>query len=377
MSGAFLQNGSTVNATNPGACLRLGNGPGSFGSYTLNAGTLNFSPNVIVVGESGTGNLSINGTTISSGNILVGINSGSSGTLNLNGATISCLGISTGSGSSTVNLTGTVTFDCQGVDPVVSAAMGGTGGLTKNGEGTLTLTGRNTFSGPTAVNSGTLAVHTSANDGRLDLTASLTINSGATVSVVGNNSLFGFGNFRVPVTVNAGGILTIGGNSTAHIKGQVYLNGGTLASTDTGSGSFGTRNLDQGTVTTSGGPMTSLISAQNVLLATPTTFNIPAGATNGIDLAVSGYFFSGALIKSGTGVMQLAGTNTYTGGTTISAGTLQLDDGVNRIGVVTNNIVNNANPGVRQSFRPNALRTASAVRARSLKPGQANLPSQL
>ena len=31
-----------------------------------------------------------------------------------------------------------------------------------------------------------------------------------------------------------------------------------------------------------------------------------------------------ALTKSGTGTLTLTGTNTYTGGTTISAGTLQL-----------------------------------------------------
>jgi autotransporter-associated beta strand protein len=48
-----------------------------------------------------------------------------------------------------------------------------------------------------------------------------------------------------------------------------------------------------------------------------------------------------AMVKVGTGTLQLSGTNTYTGGTTIASGTLQLGDGV-RNGSVLSNITNNA-----------------------------------
>jgi outer membrane autotransporter protein len=47
-----------------------------------------------------------------------------------------------------------------------------------------------------------------------------------------------------------------------------------------------------------------------------------------------------ALIKSGTGVLTLTGTNTYTGGTTISAGTLQLGNG-GTTGSITGNVIDN------------------------------------
>src|SRR5262249_1201215 len=47
------------------------------------------------------------------------------------------------------------------------------------------------------------------------------------------------------------------------------------------------------------------------------------------------------LTKAGTGTFTLTGDSTYTGGTTISAGTLQLGNG-GTTGSVTGNIVNNA-----------------------------------
>lgn len=342
-TGAYLQTGSTVTAVNPGSWLRLGDCPGAAGYYTLNAGTLNLSNNLTVVGESGAGVLNINSASASLGDVILGLNSGSTGVLILNGATLNVRGISAGSGTNTVNiLAGGVTIDSQGFDAVASPIMAGAGRLTKIGAGTLTLTGRSTFTGPTIINGGTLETKTGANDGRLDFTSSLTINDGATVLVTGDNALFGFGNYVIPVTNNAGGTLTIASNHTAHIKGAIYLNGGTIDSADAGPNPYGTWNLDQGKITTLGGPVSSTISAKNVLLATPTLFNIPAGATNGIDLNVSGYFYAGEIVKSGTGVMQLSGTNTYTGGTIISAGKLQLGDGVSRIGVVTNDITDNS-----------------------------------
>jgi len=379
-TGAYIQNGSAVNATNTGNWLRLGDCPGAVGYYTLNSGILNLSNNLVDVGESGTGILNLNGGSAYLGNLVVGVNSGGAGTvtfsnsllnvleivggnnsatsiLNLNGGTVQASANNTSfmNGLTTADIeAGGVTFDSQNYNIAISQALSAGssgGGLTKIGSGNLTLTGYNTFTGPTVVNAGMLTINGANNTSSvLSDTASLTINNGATVSVIANNSLFGYGSYVVPITINAGGALTISNSSTAHIKGLIYLNGGTLASFDTGLGGNGTWNLDQGSVTVNG-PATSTISALNVLLASPTTFNVSSGATNGIGLSVPGYFYGGALVKSGAGTMVLSGTNTYTGGTLISGGTLQLGDGINRNGVISGNITNNgtlvfANPNV-------------------------------
>ena len=61
---------------------------------------------------------------------------------------------------------------------------------------------------------------------------------------------------------------------------------------------------------------------------------------------------TGGLIKNGDGTLMLTATNTFTGGTTISAGTLQLGDGTTRNGSVSGTITNNgaliiANPSAQ------------------------------
>jgi autotransporter-associated beta strand protein len=76
----------------------------------------------------------------------------------------------------------TVTFDGSGSSTVTGAIGGGanSGGVTKNGTGTLTLTAANTYTGNTMVSNGTLAL---ASSGQVTGTTNVTIAAGATLDV--------------------------------------------------------------------------------------------------------------------------------------------------------------------------------------------------
>jgi autotransporter-associated beta strand protein len=221
---------------------------------------------------------------------------------------------------------------------------GAGGGLTLSGPGMLTLTNgaAETYTGPTVVNGGTLALYgpNGATSG-IYLSSSLTINNGGTVQVNADNSLAGSAGAvgNLPVIINAGGMLTglstadTGAGPSSHIRGVLTLNGGTLATGGTGlQAAYGTWDLDDGVVV-NGGATASTISALDVVpdQGGGTVFNVANGGTSsGVDLNVTGSFINGSsthdtgIIKTGAGTMALSGTNTYAGATTISAGTLEI-----------------------------------------------------
>jgi autotransporter-associated beta strand protein len=91
------------------------------------------------------------------------------------------------------------------------------GGLKKLGSGTLTLTAANTYTGPTTVSNGTLAVSGSL------ATGAVTVQNGGTLA--GNGSLGG------AVTVNVGGSIApagIGVVGSLTVSGNILLNGTTV-----------------------------------------------------------------------------------------------------------------------------------------------------
>ena len=142
----------------------------------------------------------------------------------------------------------------------ITGQISGTGALVKRGTGTLTLSGPNNYTGSTTVNAGTL---------RAGSTTAFGSNSAVTLADVTSTVLDLNGN---DISI---GSLAGGGN----IGGTVVLGNKTL---------------------TTGGNNTS------------TNF---AGAINGT---------GGNITKVGSGTLTLSGNNSYTGGTTINAGTLAI-----------------------------------------------------
>jgi autotransporter-associated beta strand protein len=251
---------------------------------------------------------------------------------------------------------------------VVSGALSGSGGLTKLGSGTLSLSGANTYSGGTVVSAGELSGDTTSLQGAITNNASVvfsqTTNGTYAGSLGGSGSLVKSGLGTVIFTgVNSqggttisGGTLQIGSGGTSGSLGGAITNNGTLAFNrsdnltqgDAISGSGNLTKAGNGTLTLSGanaysggtlvsagalsGDTTSLqgaITNNASVVFSQTTNGTYAGALGG----------SGSLVKSGAGAVILTGANSQ-GGTTISGGTLQIGNGSTSgslAGAITNN----------------------------------------
>ncbi|EDZ1349031.1 autotransporter outer membrane beta-barrel domain-containing protein [Salmonella enterica] len=162
--------------------------------------------------------------------------------------------------------------------------IGGTGRVEKSGDETLTLSGSNTYTGGTLINGGTLVASNVEALGTGDVTdnATLALNTGGTF----DNAISGSGQ----VVKSGDKTLTLSGANT--YTGGTLISGGTLVASNV-------EALGTGDVT------------NNATLA--------LNAVGDFNNAISG---SGQVVKSGDETLTLSGANSYTGGTTISGGTL-------------------------------------------------------
>jgi autotransporter-associated beta strand protein len=207
--GFFVMTGGVVNVTGPnGTEFWIGNGHnGDYskvgtGSATISAGTLNVGSWMPIGRDGGQGTLTISGDAVVNQGVsdanaaleLGNFNAGGTATVHLDGGTLHTNGIYDNGGvtsttkfnfdggtlkarkdngdflnADTVNVrNGGAAIDSNGhnitIDnALVHSGIGGDnaidGGLTKQGSGTLTLTGTNTFTGSIHVNAGTLSIN--------------------------------------------------------------------------------------------------------------------------------------------------------------------------------------------------------------------------
>ncbi|EBJ5386175.1 TPA: autotransporter-associated beta strand repeat-containing protein [Salmonella enterica] len=187
-------------------------------------------------------------------------------------------------------------------------AISGSGQVVKSGDETLTLSGSNTYTGGTLISDGTLVASNVEALGTGDVTdnAVLELNTGGDF----DNAISGSGQ----VVKSGDETLTLSGSNT--YTGGTLISGGTLVASNV-------EALGSGDVT------------NNAVLELNTGGDF--------DNAISG---SGQVVKSGDETLTLSGSNTYTGGTLISSGTLVAND-VNALGTgdVTDNAVLELNTG--------------------------------
>ncbi len=289
-------------STNSGATLTMtGTGPGTSKPGTVAAyanivsgGTLNFLTNftdssvndgVAVYGGT-TVNLASGVTFSAPLNLYLAANN-SNATFNLNGGTLASNGITTtGTGVATVNLDGTLAMTAnspvtgstwitpgitlnvlnQGVTLNVASGVQGvvdspflqgpnssTGGITVTGGGTVVLAAANTYTGPTTIASGTLAL---GSTGSIAASSLVTIKSGGGLDISAITA--------APTTLNgltiSGGTIDVAMDAGGNVSSLVVSSAATITGSNT----------------------ISFAAASGVTALTPGTYNLLADASGGL-----------------------------------------------------------------------------------------------
>ena len=325
----YMNQSGGVMKTLGGYYWSVGQNANSFGSYVLTGGSASQSFG-INVGNGGTGVLSISGSGnfTSAYDIAVGVNAGSFGVTDVSGGSLNETdgGRQTfigKSGTGILNVRGgTVSVAYTSGSGVVVGNLAGSYGTVNLLSGTLNAYGVVGGSGTSAINfnGGTLQAR-GANTAFLSgLTNAYVYSGGATIDTQGYSitvaqpllAASGTGLASIPITVSGSGYLAapvvqITGGSGTGATAVATMNSGTISGITITNPGTGYSPDDTLTFTLIGGNP-----------ASAATLGTPTWAAN----------VSGGLTKLGTGALTLTSANTYTGATSVNAGTLQLGDGI-------------------------------------------------
>jgi autotransporter-associated beta strand protein len=254
------------------------------------------------------------------------------------------------------------------ISDVSSTNPAAIGSLTKIGSGTLALTGVNTYTGQTNISGGVVQINSASSLGNASAgTNSIVLNAATldstggtyslglnrTIAVTGTgtlevdagaltiNGVISDGTPPANITKTGAGTLVLAGSNT--YTGQTNLNGGVTqisASANLGNASAGTNtiSINSGTLELTANAV-DLGLNRNIALPGPATIQTDTNASLMVDGVISG---AGALTKAGAGVLIFNGSNSYTGVTTINAGTLQIGNGGTTGSLGTNSVTDNA-----------------------------------
>lgn len=286
------------NATMPE--IRVGDGSAASANWTATIDTVIAGINGIA--KTGAGTLVLNasnaysgGTRISAGTLSVSNDSNMSfinGGLILDGGTLRITGTGFSQTARSVTMTGNGGgFDIADAEArfTVSQALSGSGALVKSGDGTLVLSGANSYSGGTLVNGGTLQGDTESLQGNIINNARLVFDQQSDGAFAGD--LSGTGTF---VKSGGGKLVLSGANS---YSGGTLVSGGTL---------LGDTASLQGNITN---------NAQ--LVFDQQSDGIFTGSLSG----------SGSLVKQGSGMLVFNGNGAgFAGSTVVENGMLKVGD---------------------------------------------------
>ncbi len=382
-TGTFAQTGGTATV----GILRVGGAaattsPGTTATLSLTGGIFTATTfNALSAGNTSVSTINIGGTAdVTLPNFPTTRGASSTAILNFNGGILR----NSATGTFITNLTsaningGGATFDTTLNSTTISQALlagTGSGGLTKQGANTLSLTGSNTYTGATTISGGTLQLGDGSALGSLSTSSAISVGTGATFAVnqsdtvaqgtdFSNAAITGNGGFRQSgfgttvlnlangylggTAVNAGTLrLAFGGVASNIISASsaLTLGGGTLQLTGTG-----TQTL--ASLTTTASTSSSILLGANETL-TFTTGAIAIGSGSSLNFNTAGGGANGATVGSGLVVLTSSG---YTPGNAINSAFTVSDAG--GFGLAT---VNGSDQVVRQTTGTTLLPATGAV----------------
>ena len=309
----------TVSASTLTAGGAIGDGGNAFSLTKSGAGEL-----AVTAAGTYTGGTTINAGILSFANGALGtgnITFGANSTLQWNGANTQDI-----SGKIQAIASGvTAIFDTNGNNVTLASALGGSGGITKVGAGALTLSGANTFQGGLTLTTGSVNINnaTALGTGTFTISSGTTLNntSGGLITLSNNNAQTWSGSFTFTGTnaLNLGtGAVTLGANCTATVTASTLTIGGAIG--DGGSGFLLTK-VGGGTLTLPGnntfsGGMTLTAGTLDVNSATAVgsgTFTINGGTIDNTSGA--------AITLSNNNVLTWGASFTFTGTNSLNLGT--------------------------------------------------------
>jgi autotransporter-associated beta strand protein len=356
---AALSNGTAITDADP---VTAGNQPATvgtdaFGTITAALGAITSTGTVLVNSGSYAESVTVGAAqTIR----LLGTDASTAGTVTIN----SIAGAGTIDTSSIGSLANSLVVG-DATSTTFAGVISGTGSLTKQGAGTFTLSGTNTYSGSTTSTAGILSIASDANLGTAPGSATpghLVLNGGTLQTTAGFTLNSNRGIALGAPTGSASGTIEVDASTTLTYAGIIADNGtgaDNLIKTGAGTLTLSGANTYSGTTTINAGTLqagaaSTLPSATAVTLANTagaildlnnfnqTIGSLAGGGTTGGNVTLGSAVLTtgdannttfagvisgtGSLTKQGPGTFTLSAANTYTGGTTHSAGIINIGD---------------------------------------------------
>ncbi|MFZ0435497.1 MAG: autotransporter-associated beta strand repeat-containing protein, partial [Chthoniobacterales bacterium] len=318
----------------------------------------------------GNGSVMIGGATLSvgdgnSGSAFSGVISGSNGALvKLGTGTMTLSGANSYTGGTTVE-DGTLAGDAVSLQGEIvnrsdvlfnqtnggtyAGLMSGAGRLRKEGAGTLTLAGANSYAGGTLVDGGALEGDTTSLQGDITAAANTLVIFSQTGSGAYAGSMSGAGTMvkqgrgtltLTGVNTHTGGTAVVAGmlllNGTNSGNGAISVNGGTFGGTGSAVNSAVTV-ASGGNITPGAGSSSGTLSIGDLTLNTGSTLNIFLGSTTSSLLAVNGNAALGGTLHFSTNTTLTASLYTFLSYTGTNTGSFaSISNAPGNYSIVTN-----------------------------------------